>query len=332
MTASTSPNRIIIPEISPKATSLDAALQYAEAGLYVLPVLRGTKNPGSIVKAGWQTKSSRDVEQICTWFAGESHGIALHLGASRLLAIDVDYPESLSPTMHSLLETSSCPYQSTRHSDPHRGHYVFQLPPGVSGSSSPGALGSEWGDVRGGNAVIIASPSKHVLPDGQYRWIRTGEVPPLPSWLEAQLNFSANRQIDALKDSEVLRNIEAWGSENWFGELLAIRMSEVLWQPGSRHSRCQKLIVACMEDAQAGAYPAEVAIRAIYSAFRAAKPQNERQSAIEFRGMVCWGIAAVAGRTRTQTLRHREQLELKRWLQTESAHAAVRTIVEGGLR
>lgn len=325
-------NRIVIPEISPEATSLDAALQYADAGLFVLPVLRGTKNPGSIVKAGWQTRSSRDVEQICTWFAGASHGIALHLGPSGLVVIDVDYPETLNSEMEELLESSECPYQSTRKTDPLRGHYVFQLPPGVEGSSSPGALGNGWGDVRGGNAVIIVSPSEHSLLDGHYRWIRTGEVPPLPDWFEARLKFSSVKVRDVLKDEDVLQNIDAWGSEHWFGELLAMRLSDVLWQPGSRHDRCQKLLVNCIEDARVGAYPAQTAIRAIYGAFVTAKPQEERQSANEFRGMVRWAVAAVASKTQTECADHRDGLETELWLRSERGQNVVRAMMTGGVR
>ena len=332
MTTSDAYNRVFVPEISPEATSLDAALQYADAGLFVLPVLRGTKNPGSVVGAGWQTKSSRDVEQICTWFAGTSHGIALHLGPSGLIVIDVDYPVTLNPRMQELLESSECPYQSTRKTDPRRGHYVFRLPPGVEGSSSPGALGNGWGDVRGGNAVIIVSPSEHSLPDGHYRWTRTGEVPPLPGWFETRLKFSSADVRDALDDDEVLQNIEAWGREHWYRELLATRLSGVLWQPGSRHDRCQKLLVDCIEDARVGAYPAETAIQAIYEAFIAAKPQEGRKSANEFRGMVRWAVAVVASKTRTERADHRDCLETELWLRSERGQNVVRAMMTGGVR
>ena len=324
--------QVVIPQIDSSTDALEAALRYADAGLYVLPVVSGQKNPGSVVGAGWTSKSSRDVEQICTWFAGTTHGIALHLGPSGLLAIDVDYPETLSPAMSSLLATSDCPFQSTRHSDPRRGHYLFRLPPGVAGSSSPGNLGHGWGDVRGGNAVIIAAPSQHGLPDGRYRWIRSGEIPTLPKWFEEQLRFSPSRAPVALADDEILEHIEAWGREHWYGDLLAMRLSDVFWQPGSRHDRCQKLLVDCMEDARVGAYPAETAIRAIYEAFIAAKPQEGRKSANEFRGMVRWAVAAVASKTRTEQANHRDCLETELWLRGEQGQNVVRAMMTGGVR
>jgi hypothetical protein len=48
-----------VPEITSDMDTLTAALAYAAAGWYVLPVRRGTKKPGSIVGNGWQHQSSR---------------------------------------------------------------------------------------------------------------------------------------------------------------------------------------------------------------------------------------------------------------------------------
>jgi hypothetical protein len=45
---------LAIPELEDGATNLDAAMSYAAGGLYVLPVRRGTKDPGSVVGKNWQ--------------------------------------------------------------------------------------------------------------------------------------------------------------------------------------------------------------------------------------------------------------------------------------
>jgi hypothetical protein len=55
---------LIIPAIEADADNLTAALAYAAAGLYVLPVLCGTKDAGSVVGKRWQHQSSRDPDQI----------------------------------------------------------------------------------------------------------------------------------------------------------------------------------------------------------------------------------------------------------------------------
>ncbi len=71
-----------IPNLPDGVDNLTAALAYAAAGIYVVPVLRGTKNPGSILGKRWQTQSSRDPKQITAWFAGTDHDVALHCGRS----------------------------------------------------------------------------------------------------------------------------------------------------------------------------------------------------------------------------------------------------------
>ena len=58
-----------VPTISPDTGVLTAALAYAAAGWYLLPVRRGSKNPGSVVGEGWQHQSTRDPQQIVAWWA-----------------------------------------------------------------------------------------------------------------------------------------------------------------------------------------------------------------------------------------------------------------------
>ena len=74
---------LIVPAIDPDADSLTAALTYGQSGMYVLPVIHPTKDPGSAVGKAWHTQSSRDPQQIAAWFAGTSHDIALHCGRIR---------------------------------------------------------------------------------------------------------------------------------------------------------------------------------------------------------------------------------------------------------
>ena len=82
-----------IPDLDDGVDMLTAALAYADAGWYVLPVKRGTKDPGSVVGKHWQAQSSRDPRQIAAWFAGTDHGIVLHRGRSDLGAAAVQYAQ-----------------------------------------------------------------------------------------------------------------------------------------------------------------------------------------------------------------------------------------------
>ena len=97
---------LTVPVIDAGADVLTAALAYAAAGIYVLPVARGSKNPGSVVGKNWHTKSSRDPQQIAAWFAGADHGIALHCGRSGLVVFDVDKSSKCWPGISGLRPTS----------------------------------------------------------------------------------------------------------------------------------------------------------------------------------------------------------------------------------
>jgi Bifunctional DNA primase/polymerase, N-terminal len=155
-------NALYIPVLADDVDNMTAGLDYADGGMYLVPVARGSKNPGSIVGRNWQSKSSRDPEQIAAWYAGTDHGIALHLGRSGLLCFDGDDPEKVPPVLAKALAIAQPPVQrSRRDGDPRRGHFVFRMPAGRSIGNSGGKLGDAWGDVRGRNGVIIAAPSEH---------------------------------------------------------------------------------------------------------------------------------------------------------------------------
>ena len=159
-----------IPDLADGVDMLTAALAYAACGWYVLPVQRGTKNPGSVVGEHWQDKSSRDPKLIAAWFAGTDHEIVLHCGRSGAVVLDVDDPDQLPEVLRRHLDAA--PYQSTRPDVPGRGHYVFLMPPGRTIGNGSGRLPKGWGEVRGLNGVIKVFPCSHD-DGGQYRWERT---------------------------------------------------------------------------------------------------------------------------------------------------------------
>ena len=81
---------LTLPDVT-GMTLTQAALAYAGAGWYVLPVAPGSKNPGSVVGKDWHKKSSRDPDQIAAWWAQNlGYGIALHVGRSGAVAFDLD--------------------------------------------------------------------------------------------------------------------------------------------------------------------------------------------------------------------------------------------------
>jgi len=147
-----------------------------------------------VLGKGWPSKSSRDPQQIVSWFAATNHGLAVHLGPSGLMAFDVDHPEQLPEVLAELFTTSAPPFQSTRTGQPGRGHFLFRVPPERHIGNSLGALPAGWGDVRGYNGIIVVAPTVHSKAEqgGCYRWQSTGTIPVLPSTIADLLTDAMN--------------------------------------------------------------------------------------------------------------------------------------------
>jgi putative DNA primase/helicase len=291
-----------VPRIEPDDDNLTAALKYAEAGWYLLPVKRGSKKPGSIVGDHWQSKSSRDRKVIAAWFAGTDHGIALHCGRSGAVVFDVDAPAKLPDVLRKHLETA--PYQATRDNDPDRGHYVFLQPAGRLIGNSVGRLGNGWGEVRGANGVIIVAPSEHEKADAgaRYEWGRTGPVPESPAELAEQLT-NASPAEDAATDEQVQTFIAEHTAASRPGILagLVTTLKKNFAAGESRHQSTVSVLAGAMKEARAGFYSAAEAIGTLKPMFVTAAmtpPISDKQGAErdndeaedEFAGILAWAV------------------------------------------
>lgn len=179
---------------------LRAAQTYAERlGAKVVPIDPATKSPGSKLGKGWQHKASCDPIQLEQWWAKwPSAGIGIVTGASNLVVFDLDTDEL--PDELDWLETGLIHHTRPGHSK--RGHYVFATTQTfISGDIKAG--GQTVGEIRSGNTIFVVEPTPH-SKGGQYRWTKTGKVPPLPpiahtnSWLRA-----TDKIADASTDAEL---------------------------------------------------------------------------------------------------------------------------------
>ncbi len=247
-----------VPAIEPGEDVLSAALRYASAGWYVLPVDPTTKHAGSRVGKGWPAASSREPKVIVAWFAGSSDSLALHVGRSGAIAFDVDKPEALPPILLRYL-VDGVPHQSTRAETPGRGHWIFLQPPGRMLGNSGGKLGTAWGEMRGRNGIVVVAPSRH-SGGGRYAWIRTGPVPMLPARLAAALPDSTTPQ-DAAADAEVLAFLDEHTRAARPGLLRAVlaRWDSEMRAGASRHMTAWGCLVWALKEARAGYYPAQLA-------------------------------------------------------------------------
>ena len=179
---------LCIPDVA-GMSPLDAALAYAEAGLYLLLVKTG-KHPGSRLGTGWPAQSTCDPDTIRQWWTDyPDDGIAIHTGRSGLVALDLDV--DVIPGEMAWLTTGLI--QASRKGTTRRGHYVFTSTETFVSGKLKLTDGTVVGDVKSGNTVIMVAPSPHPKADdgGEYRWVTTGLMPPLPDEARAYLTTKA---------------------------------------------------------------------------------------------------------------------------------------------
>lgn len=289
-----------IPDDINDADNLTAALAYTNAGWYILPVQAGTKDPGSIVGKGWPAKSSRDPKQITAWFAGTDHGIALHAGRSGAVILDVDEPNDVPDEVLAVIETTKCPYQSTRPDQPGRGHYLLLNDTGRRIGNGLGelAIDKKWGEVRGANGVIIAAPTPH--PDsGHYHWQRTGPLPGIPDYLAEALPESTTPE-DTATDNQVNQflntHTETTKPEALNGLFNALKTK--LAQGHSCHMSTLGVLTDAMAEAAAGYYSARDAANTLYTPYlhtvttgtSTGRILTKNEAKHQYKGIVAWAI------------------------------------------
>ena len=187
---------LLIPSLPAGCDPEKAAHFYAEAGWFVLPVRPADKHAGSLVGAGWPQQSSRDPVVIGAWFRRwPNAAVSLHVGRSGGVAFDVDRPANMPDVLRAAIAEVGPPFQSTRSTQPARGHYLFSAAPGQFGNSL-GDLGQGWGEVRGLNGIIVVEPTPHekAAEGGRYAWEQIGPLPAIPGALAACLRPPLGRR------------------------------------------------------------------------------------------------------------------------------------------
>jgi len=302
VTTDTTP--IYIPEITAEDDAMSAAIKYAKAGLYVVPVKSHTKHPGSVLGDGWQMKSTRDVQEIVALWAGTDHGVGIHAGRSGLVIFDIDHPEVLPEALQRAAVEEAPPFQQTRRGQLNRGHLIFRVPPGrvlgngrgqlYDSGQEPGERRITWGEVRGLNGFVMAEPSPHPDDAGEYHWYSDGQVPLLPSYVDALLPQGAER--DAPASDDMIAAFKAEHVDNYkLGALDPVleRFARAVKDGASRHEALVEAACWAMREARKGFYPAALAIDTLQGMFMEAmaeRPTPGRHPASEFSGVVAWAI------------------------------------------
>jgi hypothetical protein len=304
---------LVVPvDLDPDADSLTTALALASAGFYVLPTAADNfRHAGSVLGKGWPSKTSRDPEQLVSWFAGTDHRVAIHCGRSGVVALDVDHWDGLTEVVHRAITTESAPFHGTRMDesdpefDPTRGHHLFRVPPGRSLTNSNGELGKAWGEVRGNNGIILVGGPGRM-------WLQTGEVPVLPDYVAALLPDGGDR-LSTVSDDDVARFVRAHPVESAPQRLVEILtgFGRTIADGGSRHQALVGAACWATREIVKGRLGAKATYRRLADEFAAAmaapKRPGDRRIArkaalVEARTVVAWAIAQEGQNTYSEPL------------------------------
>jgi hypothetical protein len=306
-----------IPDIGDDDDNLTAALKYAQAGWYILPVKPGTKHPGSIVGDKWPSMSSQDPKVIAGWYAGTDNGIALHCGRSGAVTFDVDDYDNIPDDIIAAIETTQCPYQSTRADEPGRGHYLFANDTGRRIGNGLGKLAStnKWGEIRGANGVIIAAPTQHP-GGGHYEWQRTGQLPGIPDYLAEALPNSTTPE-DTATDAQIehFLNTHTETTKPQALQGLLNTLTNKLANGHSCHMSTLGVLTDAMQEAAAGYYDARTATRTLWPPYlhttttgtSTGRTLTKHEATTTYKGIVAWAI----GQAETGTQKARDRITTK---------------------
>jgi hypothetical protein len=258
-----------LPDVTGMSNA-DAAEAYAKAGIHIVPVLPGTKDPGSYIGLGWQHRATCDLDTVRQWWKRwPKAGIAMHPGPSGFLVIDVDHPTKVPADLWSYLNTVC--RKTTNDPNNARGHYFFALKPGQRfgnglGKLKPAKRGDGWGDVRCYGGAIILGPSVHprAAEGGQYATAPGGNVAVLPDYIAERLNAAPEPDTyrtltPAELDANATRFLSTYTDEKDPAALAAI-LKNFDSEPGARHGSMFDTLCWAMREGKAGCFEAQRAI------------------------------------------------------------------------
>jgi Bifunctional DNA primase/polymerase, N-terminal len=252
-----------LPDVS-GLSNADAAQMYAKAGIHVIPIEPGTKNPGSYLGRGWPDRASDDPETVREWWRRwPKAGIATHVGGGGLLVVDVDVPENVPEWLWTLLESAVFRRTATNPQSK-RGHYFYRLRPGEMFGCGLGRLkppkGERWGEVKCYGGAVVLGPTHHPRDGGHYASGPGGTLSYLPAEIADGLNAPDVDRVEVVTPGELSARVKTFLETNTDND--APRALESICRsfdptPTNRHASMWDALCWAMREAKAGRFPAK---------------------------------------------------------------------------
>jgi hypothetical protein len=320
MGARTAPHiALSMPPVKPDDDTISAAVEYAAAGWYVLPVRRGAgKHPGSVVGGGWQHQSSRNpapsrlgslapiTRSPCT-----SDGPAL---SRSTLTTPPRFPKSWRSSSVSGACRSSPPATMFRDAAT-----TFSVCLAAGRSATPAAVqpavGATFAGTTGSSSRLRRAPAA-----GRRRSVRVAadRAGAGAAGLDRELLPDATDTVNVATDREVADFLAEHTTGDRLDELVGALLRG--WRKAvdsgeSCHGATVRTVVGAMKEVRAGQYPAEDAAAWLRQEFVAVmtaprpthggtRPRVLPKSAAtaEFDGILAWSVGQAKGADLTAVL------------------------------
>jgi len=188
-----------------------AALEYAKSGIFVVPLVPGSKRLPEKKRGINYGSASKNKAVIESWFHpdnGKYRGWNIGIACGKkngVFALDVDCHDGADGQLQlTKLEKKNEPIGNAPIQETPSGgrHYLFKWQPNALTSS--GKISKNI-DTRGGTETackghIVAWPS--VINDKQYKWTSFEEPPDIPPWVMEKLGSSWNPQATTNRGNE----------------------------------------------------------------------------------------------------------------------------------
>jgi hypothetical protein len=164
---------------------LKVALNCAQKGWFVFPLLEGKKTPDLSLAPPWSENSSNDSKQIEYWWAkNPKANVGVDLGKSNLTVLDFD--SGYAPPNIGLSETFGVKTS--------RGQHLYFS--GISAQGKMSFAGKLVGDVKSAGGYVVGPKSLH--PSGAvYKLLNTLPVAELPTGILEKLTAQIRKPVDA---------------------------------------------------------------------------------------------------------------------------------------
>jgi len=190
-------------------TLLNAALHYADQGMFVFPLQRKDKKP--LPGSNGCTDATTNKEVIRRWWTEMPNAnIGIATGAqSGIFVLDVDGDEGCASLRHLEVENGALPVTPVAKTG--RGKHILFRDNGLHRNSAS-VVGPKL-DIRANGGYIVVPPSIH--PSGQrYEWVEEGTVAEAPDWLLARMSEGRAKRNQTLTATNDIGDRIPEGSRN----------------------------------------------------------------------------------------------------------------------